>query len=100
MGAQPPPKLTNEEPPTAIMVCLIKRIVLAAMLMVSCSAAAAITFFFAPLWGLMLLSVPIFLGVYLCIVRPLFLVLPSLMRVAYSLLPGAKRRRRSPGIPR
>jgi hypothetical protein len=58
------------------MVCLLKRIVLAAILMVSCSAAAAITFFFAPLWGLMLLGVPIFMGVYLCIVRPLlFLVL-------------------------
>ncbi|ELR19180.1 defective in cullin neddylation 1, putative [Acanthamoeba castellanii str. Neff] len=49
------------------MVCLLKRLVLATILVVSCSAAAAITFFFAPLWGLMLLGVPIFMGVYLCI---------------------------------
>ncbi|ELR19181.1 uncharacterized protein ACA1_261990 [Acanthamoeba castellanii str. Neff] len=44
-----------------------RRLVLATILVVSCSAAAAITFFFAPLWGLMLLGVPIFMGVYLCI---------------------------------
>jgi hypothetical protein len=51
------------------MVCLVKRLVVSAIVVFSCSAAAAITFFLAPFWGLALLGVPIFLGVYLCIVR-------------------------------
>jgi hypothetical protein len=68
----------------------------------SCSAAAAITFFLAPFWGLALLGVPIFLGVYLCIVRsptPPALGLSLCTLTPYRVMVSCdNHRQRSPGI--